>query len=201
MKHSGNIRELLQLQVDYIGFIFHQQSPRCVETFFDDILFPATVRKVGVFVDATIPEIGLRVRQYKLDVVQLHGKEPPEMCQQLKKTGVEVIKSFNISNQSDLDLVEKYTDVCNYFLFDAATPQYGGSGRKFDWKILSAYAGTTPFFLSGGIAPEDAERIHSFQHPALYAIDLNSRFEISPSVKDISKLKNFIRLIQNEPNK
>ena len=195
MKHSANIKELLQLQVDYVGFIFYKPSPRYLGETITDIPFPETIRKVGVFVDETISEIYLRIGQCRLDVVQLHGKEPPEVCRQLKETGVEVIKSFNIGNEADMDAVARYTDVCDYFLFDAATPQYGGSGQKIDWKILSSYAAATPFFLSGGIAPEDAERVRSLHHQSLYAIDLNSRFEISPGIKDIPKLKNFIRLI------
>ena len=195
MKNFANIGELLQLRVDYVGFIFYKQSPRYMEEPLIDIFFPDFVRKAGVFVDESIEEIFLRVRQFGLNAVQLHGKESPEICRQLRETGVEVIKSFSIGSEDDFDLVEKYANVCDYFLFDTPTPQYGGSGRKFDWNILQHYCGGIPFFLSGGIAPEDIERIRSFQHQSLYAIDLNSRFEISPGVKDIPKLKNFIQSI------
>ena len=201
MKHSANIGELLQLQVDYVGFIFYKQSPRYVEESLKDVFFPDFVHKTGVFVDEPVTEISSRIRQYGLNAVQLHGKESPEVCRQLKTTGIEVIKSFSINSEQDFDLVEKYTDACDYFLFDTPTAKYGGSGQKFDWNILQHYHAEIPFFLSGGIAPEDAERIRSFHHKSLYAIDLNSRFEISPGVKDIPKLKNFIQLIKNEQDK
>jgi phosphoribosylanthranilate isomerase len=192
MKHSSNIMELLQLQVDYVGFIFYKPSSRYMEEYLSDVTFPDTIKKTGVFVDESIMEISLRIRQYGLDAVQLHGKESPELCQRLKEKGIEVIKSFNISSEDDMDLVAKYTDVCDYFLFDAPTSRHGGSGRKFDWKILQHYQGKTPFFISGGIAPDDVECIRSFHHPSLYAIDLNSRFEQSPALKDTVKIEQFI---------
>ena len=199
MKHSANIEELLQLQVDYIGFIFYKPSPRYVGESLTDVLEGwGGVNKVGVFVDEPISEVFMKIQQYDLDAVQLHGKETPEICQQLKEKNVCVIKSFSLSNENDLTSVGKYTEVCDYFLFDTTTPQYGGSGRKFDWKILQHYHSNIPFFLSGGISPNDIETIRSFQHPSLYAIDLNSRFEISPGFKDINKLKNFIQLIYSK---
>jgi phosphoribosylanthranilate isomerase len=129
-------------------------------------------------------------------MVQLHGNEPIALCTQLKQQGIPVIKAFSISSPADFLDTKEYVDVCDYFLFDTKTPQYGGSGLKFDWQILQAYTYHVPFFLSGGIALSDVEEIKKIAHPQLVAIDVNSRFETSPATKNINQLQQFIQEIK-----
>ncbi|GAB6007575.1 phosphoribosylanthranilate isomerase [Dysgonomonas reticulitermitis] len=200
MKYPGNIRELNKLPVDFTGLIFHKKSPRYV-----DDLKPADIRnsfhggkeKVGVFVNADMDYIIQMVNEYTLYLIQLHGDESPDFCKELNKTAP-VIKAFSITENFDFDQTKAYEDICDYFLFDTKTPRHGGSGLKFDWKILDRYSGNTPFFLSGGISSEDAERIKEIQHPQLYAVDLNSRFETAPGLKDIELVEQFIKRLKDE---
>ncbi|MDR0799281.1 MAG: phosphoribosylanthranilate isomerase, partial [Dysgonamonadaceae bacterium] len=175
MKNPQNISELAQLPVDLMGLIFYEKSPRYVENLDPKMVrsLPASIQKVGVFVNASMETISEKIRQYDLQFVQLHGNESPVFCKELKASGVQVIKAFPIENAKDLTLSVLYAGVCDYYLFDTKTPDYGGSGEKFDWQLLAGYTGTTPFFLSGGIAPEDMEAIHRLQLTNLYAIDLN----------------------------
>jgi phosphoribosylanthranilate isomerase len=196
MKIPENIQELAALPIDLIGLIFYDKSPRYAgnldaKTF---KTFPPTIQKTGVFVNATQAYILEKVAQFDLQAVQLHGDESPGFCRGLQAQNIPVIKAFQIREALDFEQCASYKNACNYFLFDAKTPQYGGSGKKFDWNILSSYKGDTFFFLSGGIGEEDAETIRQLRHPFLYAIDLNSRFEIEPGVKDIPKLSKFIHL-------
>ncbi|GHV16833.1 N-(5'-phosphoribosyl)anthranilate isomerase [Bacteroidia bacterium] len=200
MKYPGNIRELNKLPVDFTGLIFHKKSPRYV-----DDLKPADIRnsfhggkeKVGVFVNADMDYIIQMVNEYTLYLIQLHGDESPDFCKELNKTAP-VIKAFSITENFDFDQTKAYEGICDYFLFDTKTSQHGGSGLKFDWKILDRYSGNTPFFLSGGISSEDAERIKEIQHPQLYAVDLNSRFETAPGLKDIELVEQFIKRLKDE---
>ena len=194
MREPENIREVAALKPDYLGFIFYERSPRYAGNLDPDIWheLPASIRKVGVFVNDKPETVLTTVRRYGLDIVQLHGDESPEICRRIRETCL-VVKAVGIAAQEDLQrAVENYDGVCDWFLFDTRTPLYGGSGKPFDWEILNAYPGITPFFLSGGIGPEDAERIARLNLPALYAIDLNSRFETAPGVKDAASLKTFI---------
>ncbi|MDR0795680.1 MAG: phosphoribosylanthranilate isomerase, partial [Tannerella sp.] len=187
MKNPENMRDLAQLPVDMMGLIFHAPSPRCVDERDADRINALSLKtpKVGVFVDASLDTVWEKIERYKLQFVQLHGHEPPDFCRALKSKEIRIIKAFSVKTPEDLKTCELYEDCCDYFLFDTPTPQYGGSGKKFDWKILSAYTGATPFFLSGGIAPEDAAIINRLDFPKLYAVDLNSRFEIYPGFKDM----------------
>jgi phosphoribosylanthranilate isomerase len=150
------------------------------------------VDKVGVFFFFSHDIILDKLKRYRLQFVQLHGQETPEFCHALRSSGFSVIKAFRMKTVEDLKTCLPHEDSCDCFLFDTPTPQYGGSGRKFDWDILSAYTGSTPFFLSGGIAPEDAEIIGQLDYPRLVAIDLNSRFETAPGIKDIDSIRRFI---------
>jgi phosphoribosylanthranilate isomerase len=194
LKSLENIAEIARLPIDMMGLIFYEKSPRYAGNLPPEALkpLPASIRKVGVFVNASKETILEKVQPYDLQMVQLHGQETPALCSELRATGIEVIKAFPVAEAADFQLALNYEAACDYFLFDTKTPQYGGSGKQFDWKILSAYTGKTPFFLSGGIGLEDLETIKHLKHPLLYAIDLNSRFETAPGVKDINKLKQLI---------
>jgi phosphoribosylanthranilate isomerase len=196
MKDPGNIRELIQLPINWLGLIFYEQSPRYAgELNVDELkIVPSSIQKTGVFVNASAKNISEHVRRFDLQAVQLHGEESPALCRELKSQGVQVIKTFSIENPEDLKSCVFYEDACDYYLFDTKTLQYGGSGKKFDWQTLSFYQGKTPFFLSGGIDLEDAETIQQLDFPQFYAVDLNSRFEILPGIKNIGKIQQFINL-------
>ena len=158
-----------------------------------------TPARVGVFVDDMVQNIVTRVVNYHLDYVQLHGNEPREMCENLRLTldpdirpGIKIIKAISVSDASDIQKYKEYVGAVDLFLFDTKCKTVGGSGKQFDWQVLEQYDGEVPFLLSGGIGPGDAPRLHAFHHPKCIGIDLNSRFEIEPGVKDIEKLKGFL---------
>ncbi|MDR3339321.1 MAG: bifunctional indole-3-glycerol phosphate synthase/phosphoribosylanthranilate isomerase, partial [Candidatus Symbiothrix sp.] len=201
MKHPSNIAELSQLPIDMMGLIFYEKSPRYAGDLDADALrvIPENIWKIGVFVNASETKVLDKVERYDLQAVQLHGNETPEYCKKMKEKGIVVIKTFQIAEPEDFTYCTLYNKYCDFFLFDTKTPQYGGSGKKFDWQILSAYTGKTPFFLSGGIGLEDAEFIRNLNFPGLYAVDLNSKFEILPGTKDIEKIKTFLTTLDSTP--
>lgn len=195
MKNPQNIDQLGQLPIDFIGFIFFEKSPRyAVGLELTDLSsLPVSIERVGVFVNEDFETIARLVNKYKLTYVQLHGQESVDLCLKCRKeTGVKVIKAFNVSAVADFTKTKEYTEVCDYFLFDTKTSQHGGSGIKFNWNILKAYQENLPFFLSGGISESDVESISKLSLPRLYALDLNSKFEIEPGLKNINMLNNFI---------
>lgn len=216
MRDAQNIREVSQLGVDMIGMIFYPKSPRYVEMQSSHAgIIPDYVKediniksakspaRVGVFVDDMVQNIVTRVVNYHLDYVQLHGNEPREMCENLRLTldpdirpGIKIIKAISVSDASDIQKYKEYVGAVDLFLFDTKCKTVGGSGQQFDWQVLEQYDGEIPFLLSGGIGPEDASRLHAFHHPKYIGIDLNSRFEIEPGVKDVEKLKEFLNEIQ-----
>ena len=216
MRDAQNIREVSQLGVDMIGMIFYPKSPRYVEMQSSHAgIIPDYVKediniksakspaRVGVFVDDMVQNIVTRVVNYHLDYIQLHGNEPREMCENLRLTldpdirpGIKIIKAISVSDASDIQKYKEYVGAVDLFLFDTKCKTVGGSGQQFDWQVLEQYDGEVPFLLSGGIGPEDASRIHAFHHPKCIGIDLNSRFEIEPGVKDVEKLKEFLNEIQ-----
>ena len=193
MRNTDNIREVEALGIDMMGFIFYPKSCRYVSA--RPAYLPQKCKRVGVFVDATVDAISQHIADYSLDAIQLHGHESPDFIQQLHSLcgdSIAIIKSLNIATKEDLDTTVPYTGLIDYLLFDSKGPSVGGNGKKFDWDVLKDYNGNTPFLLSGGIDPDDAERIMSFHHPKCIGIDLNSRFEIEPGIKDITKLKTFL---------
>lgn len=202
MKNPENIQALAQLPIDYMGLIFYPKSPRYIKDLDASLLdvLPDTISKVGVFVNEDIESLLNQIYKYKLSVVQLHGSESLEYCLKIKNKFPKliIIKAFNVSESSDFIKMGQYVDVCDYFLFDTKTSQHGGSGLKFDWNILNEYIGNTPFFLSGGISAEDVEAIRKICHPKLYALDLNSKFELEPGLKNIKLLEQFINQLKNE---
>lgn len=194
MKYSENIEELLLLQPDFVGFIFYEKSPRFITTqwaVFSSV-FPEDTRKVGVFVDEEVEVILHKVTEMGLEVVQLHGQESPQMCLELQDAGLTVMKAFRVEADFDFEELRAYQDCCNYFLFDASGAHPGGNGVRFNWELLREYPLDTPYFLSGGIGLEHLEEIKALRLPHLYGVDLNSKFEVQPGLKDIDRLKGFM---------
>ncbi len=192
------LEQLEGLNVAFAGFIFHKDSPRYAGDKLegeDLIGLDLDVKKVGVFVNEEYEDIMEMVEKFELDMVQLHGEESPELCEELSED-VEVIKAFRISpDTASIDkLVAPYDNVCDYYLFDtAAEANKGGTGKKFDWKKITESKIEKPFFLSGGIGPDDVAAIKKFKHPDFYGIDVNSLFEKEPGVKDMGLVLKFTR--------
>lgn len=189
MRDADNIRAAEALGIDWIGFIFWSQSSRYVAA--PPTYLPTRCKRVGVFVDEALETVKRTATAYSLDLIQLHGHETPEYADQLRPW--QVVKAFNIATAEDLAPSYDYEGHADYFLFDTKAQQVGGNGSKFDWSVLTAYHGQTPFILSGGIGPDDAERVKAFHHPQCIGIDLNSRFELAPALKDIQKLNQFLQ--------
>lgn len=225
MRDADNIKAVAALDIDLMGFIFYPKSPRYVKMissragiipdYSEERLkaggMPQTrheatqrVGKVGVFVDDMPQNIITRVYNYGLDYIQLHGDESPVMIDNLRRSlvpdivsGIKIIKAISISSPDDLRKCHEYVGHADMLLFDTKCSTAGGSGRKFDWSFLCDYKEDIPFLLSGGIGPDDADSIMSVRHPMMAGIDLNSRFETSPAVKDVELLKIFITKIRN----
>lgn len=196
MKFTENREQIEKLPVDLLGYIFYTPSKRFVGEQPDSGLFDSSLPKVGVFVDENAFEILGLAKNFGFEYIQLHGKENPLTCQILKKQGLKVIKAFSVDETFDFRKTSPYEKVVDYFLFDTKTKLPGGSGQKFDWKVLEKYTGHKPFFLSGGIGPDDANEIKKIDHPKLTGIDLNSGFETEPGLKNIEKLNKFISEIK-----
>ena len=196
MREPENIRAVEALGIDLMGFIFWPPSSRYVGE--KPSYLPENCRRVGVFVDAALPDILAAVEDFRLDVIQLHGHETPEAIAAMKARipGVRIVKSLAVAGPEDLEQAEAYADVCDAFLFDTKGKLPGGNGRQFDWSVLQRYQGRLPFLLSGGIGPDDAQRIQAFDVPGCIGIDLNSRFETAPGLKDVEALKTFIETIR-----
>lgn len=197
MRDSANIRQIDELGcVDWMGFIFYPPSSRNVEHVPDYL--PKHCKRVGVFVNATVEDIQHRQEEFGFDLIQLHGDETPEYCQALRarlKEGTELIKMIPIVSPEELTDTQAYEGIIDYFLFESKCQGYGGSGHQFDWNILQGYQGQTPFLLTGGIGPDDAEKVRAFHHPQCIGIDLNSRFETAPAIKDAKLINAFIKQI------
>ena len=207
MRDADNIRDISALGVDMIGLIFYPPSPRYVQQFSSGAgIIPdyapdmgKTPLRVGVFVDDMPQNIVTRVYNYKLDYIQLHGNEPRDTLENLRATidpdikpKIKIIKAISVSSAEDIKKYKEYVGAADLFLFDTKCKTVGGSGEQFDWQVLQAYDGDVPFLLSGGIGPDDAERVKNFHHPKCIGIDLNSKFEIEPALKDVEKLKQFL---------
>ncbi|MGL2964370.1 phosphoribosylanthranilate isomerase [Flavobacterium sp. RSB2_4_14] len=195
MKFPENIGEVAALQPDYLGFIFYGKSPRNFENSIP--ILDTSIQKVGVFVNATYEKIEEKVKQYNLDLVQLHGEETPELCAEIETNLVKVIKAFSVDNQFNYNNLSNYNNSCSYFLFDTKGNNYGGNGVTFDWSILAKYHLEKPYFLSGGISLENTTALKEFlikdYAKNCFAIDLNSKFEIEPGMKNAATLTKFIQ--------
>ena len=196
MRDADNITALAKLQPDFIGFIFHEVSPRYCEKV-PETAIPESIRKTGVFVNKPIEYIALKKADFQLDYIQLHGSESPEFCRKVSRTVAPVIKAFNLHSGFDFARLKAYVPFCDFFLFDASGPKAGGNSIAFDWELLKLYEGETPFLLSGGIDETMAGEIKKINHPAFYGVDINSRFEIRPGLKDINKIKRFKHALQS----
>lgn len=199
---ADQLKQLDELGVDYAGLIFFRQSARYMlnKLMTNEVqALTFNLKKVGVFVNASEEEINTQVELYGLDLVQLHGDETPAFCKHISST-VSVIKAFRITkyNEQNIDwMVKPYDEVCDYYLFDTNRKgAYGGTGEKFDWKILNDNKINKPFFLSGGIGLADVEKVKAFRHPFLYAVDINSMVETEPGVKDMDHVKKFVEQIK-----
>ncbi len=188
------LQQLDGLNIDFAGLIFHKDSPRYMGDKIDKAVLKNSdfdIKKVGVFVNPEMIDVLDAIDEYGLDVVQLHGKESAEMCEDLSGE-VEVIKAFNVDNNSSIDeMIVEYDAVCDYYLFDTAGKEPGGNGEKFDWKILTKAKIEKPFFISGGISVDDITALKKFKHPDFLGVDINSRFEKEPGVKDMALVLQF----------
>lgn len=225
MRDGENIRQVTALGVDWIGMIFWDKSPRNVKMIpthagiipdrapsefplaneaSSPVRSQKKVMRVGVFVDEMAQNIITRAVNFKLNLIQLHGHESPTFIRNLRATldpdlrpGIHIIKAISVSNREDIATYRQYEDCVDYFLFDTKCQSVGGSGQQYDWSLLDSYDGSKPFLLSGGIGPDDAERVKAFRHSRFIGIDLNSRFETEPGLKDIQKLKTFLSQLQH----
>ncbi|ADQ81024.1 phosphoribosylanthranilate isomerase [Paludibacter propionicigenes WB4] len=197
MKIPENIYAIAELKPDFMGFIFYPKSPRYAEPLDMEALkaLPRRILKIGVFVNASLDDMLTAIKKYALNGVQLHGTESEDICYTLKMAGLLVFKAFPVAEVSDFDATDRYEGTCDFFLFDTKTKEYGGSGVKFDWRMLESYKGETAFLLSGGISADDADAIRAINHPKFTGIDLNSKFEVEPGLKDIDLLKSFLKEI------
>lgn len=209
LRDGENIRQVAALGVNWIGMIFWEKSPRNVTMIssragiipdrasLSPLVTHDAPQKVGVFVDEMAQNIITRVVNFQLDIIQLHGHETTTLIRNLRRTladirPVKVIKAISVSSRDDIAAYKDYADCVDYFLFDTKCPSVGGSGEQFDWSVLDAYDGEVPFLLSGGIGPDDAERVRSFNHPKYIGIDLNSKFETEPAMKDVTAIGKFL---------
>lgn len=188
LKFEQNLLDISTLDIDMVGYNFYEPSPRYIQNKLPNT--SSHIKKVGVFVNASESFILQKVYEYNLDYAQLHGDENLEFCTKIKAS-IPVIKVFRVKDQLDVNLIKTF-EFCDFFLFDTATKQFGGSGKKFDWSLLNEFDINVPFLLSGGIGAEDLDDILKISHPKFVGIDINSKFEISPGLKDIDKVKFFV---------
>lgn len=196
-----NVKEIAGTNPDFIGFIFFRGSPRYVGEEPEMALFNNVsqgIKKTGVFLNEDKNKILDLSLATGLDIIQLHGNESPVTCSQLKTSGFLIIKAFNIGMDFGFENLIPYVPVCDYFLFDTKSEKPGGSGRKFNWGKLKEYTLDKPYFLSGGIGPEDAGIIKAIENRGFFGVDVNSRFEIVPGIKDVALVKTFIKTLKDD---
>ena len=176
---------------DFLGFIFAPKSPRFVGAALAPALvraLPASIWKVGVFVNETTENIVATAHRFGLAAVQLHGQETPAQCEELGEAGLLVMKAFSVGEEVDFTALLPYVPFCDYFLFDTKGAAPGGNGAIFDWQLLAAYNLPVPYFLAGGLGPEHAAELAALRLPGLAGVDLNSGFETAPGVKDAGQV-------------
>ncbi|MDO4931409.1 MAG: phosphoribosylanthranilate isomerase [Prevotellaceae bacterium] len=211
MRDVSNIKAVIDLNVNYIGFVFHPASPRFVRNTDNDYSFLSdkkqslhNIKTVGVFVNEMPQRVIDNIRDFYLDCIQLHGEEDAAYIEKIRETTLQclnrditVIKALSIKEADDVKRWQKYKRYADLLLFDTKCKGRGGSGIQFDWSLLDEYDGDIPFLLSGGIGPVDVPQIKKFKHPMFKGVDVNSKFEISPTIKDVDRLKTFINDINN----
>ncbi len=194
MRLPGNIAEVRRLGPDYLGYIFYPKSARFFpESEIGNILQTDSIRNTAVFVDAGHDLVERVLASGKFQTVQLHGNEDPSFCSWVRNQGYETIKAFGVGEDFDFSRLEAYLDAVDYFLFDTKSPDYGGTGKSFPWEILKNYHYHKSYFLSGGIGPDNIGEASQLSDERLYAIDLNSRFEESPGIKNITLLERVLK--------
>lgn len=200
MRNPENIDAVCNASPDFMGFIFYPKSKRYVGENPDSTIFnrvPESTKKVGVFVNEAIEKVQQICSDFDLQFAQLHGSETPDYCAKLKSSGIPIIKAFAVDDDFDFNQLAAYIPVVDYFLFDTKGKLPGGTGQKFDWQILKNYEHPVPFFLSGGIKPLDSEDLKTLILRKLFALDINSGFEIEPALKQTDKVNSFIHTIRN----
>lgn len=197
LKHPENINAIAGLVPDYMGFICYAPSPRYATGLQTKTLdgLPETIFKTAVFVNEDPETITKLLDTYNFDAIQLHGNEDAKFCDMFRER-VTVIKAFGVDKDFVFDRLNEFEDSVDYFLFDTRTNKHGGSGISFDWSLLENYKLDIPFFLSGGLSLDNLDEVKLIGHPQFYGVDLNSRFEIEPGLKDMDKLKKAFDIIR-----
>jgi phosphoribosylanthranilate isomerase len=197
LKDPENIQAVAALAPDFMGFIFYDLSPRFIEHLpvetFENM--PATISKTAVFVNESAENINKLIDKYTFDAIQLHGSESPDFCNSFRSK-VKVLKAFGVDIRFNFDRLNEYADKVDCFLFDTKTDIHGGSGKAFDWTTLGKYELEIPFFLSGGISMDNLNEIKNINHPQFYGVDLNSKFEIAPGIKNTGQLEKAFDVIK-----
>jgi phosphoribosylanthranilate isomerase len=199
MTNPLNVKEIAGGSPDFLGFIFYPGSPRYIGNEDAGLLLksvPPEIIKIGVFVNEDYRVVIDSAKQNGLGMIQLHGNEPPGYCKILSAYGLKIIKAFNLDDSFEFEAVKPFEGVSDYFLFDSKSEKPGGSGRKFNWEKLIDYSGDKQFFLGGGIGPGDADSVKELEKNGLYAVDINSRFETAPGIKNVPLVKSFISEIK-----
>jgi phosphoribosylanthranilate isomerase len=200
MREKANIEQLVSLQPDFIGFIFYDKSPRFVGEELDEAFIstlPKSIKKVGVFVNASPGYILSMVKRYDLQYAQLHGNEMPDLCRSIRQRGVNVIKAFSVDEQFNFAMLNNYKPFCDLFLFDTKGASFGGNGTAFDWSLLRKYDNDKPFLLSGGVSLDNIERVIELSRSLpIYGIDINSQFEIAAGLKDIERIQQLMTKVR-----
>ncbi|MBF4986095.1 phosphoribosylanthranilate isomerase [Nonlabens mediterrranea] len=204
MRDIENINQLQELDIDFMGIIRYSKSKRYVDDLQKEKVAQQTMNKgtVGVYVNETLENILQDFIPLQLDVIQLHGNEDPAFAKALLEIDIKIFKAFQVTEEFNFDSLKEWEALATqyvgklFFLFDTATPNYGGSGKKFNWSILDSYKGEVPFLLSGGISEKDADAIKELKHKMFLGVDLNSKFETEPGVKDIEMIKTFIEKLR-----
>ena len=202
MREAANILSVADFNPDFLGFIFYEKSARYAGEVLDtEVLrsLPASICKVGVFVNAPLAELFATTCQYSLDYVQLHGHETPAYCQAVRTHGLRVIKAFAVDADFDFNTLAEYAPHCDLFLFDTKGQHPGGNGYAFDWELLHRYHGPTPFLLSGGLGPANVDEVLRFRHPQLVGYDANSLLETTPGHKDLEATARLLTRLHEQP--
>jgi phosphoribosylanthranilate isomerase len=199
MRDANNIIDVASVKPDYLGFIFYSKSPRFVG---DEFVLPTKlspeILRVGVFVNETTSVILDKAKTYNMDYIQLHGNETPSQCEALGQLGVGIIKVFSVGDDFDFQVTKPYKNVVDYFLFDTKGKYHGGNASTFNWDLLKQYDQKIPFFLSGGLSPENIEEVRKLDSMNIHALDVNSGVEISPGVKDSLKVKQLNEILYSK---
>ncbi len=197
LKDPENIKAVAALAPDYMGFIFYGPSPRYVDELQSDVLnaIPHTINKTAVFVNESAETINKLIEKFNFDFIQLHGDEKPALCNSFRDKAI-VIKAFGINDDFDFEQLKAYKKKVDLFLFDTKTDSHGGSGKTFNWDILDKYELDIPFFLSGGLSLDNLDEVKTINHPQFYGVDLNSKFETAPGLKDLKKLGKAFNIIR-----